>query len=80
MNHLISEREKQILFLIAYENTNDQIAEKLYISFETVRTHRRNLLEKLSVRNTAGLVRKSFELGLLPLEKDFRINPLIKSA
>jgi len=64
---IISQREKQVLELIAYENTNDQIAQQLYISHETVKTHRRNLLDKLSVKNTAGLVRRSFELGILQI-------------
>ncbi|MBK8504633.1 MAG: helix-turn-helix transcriptional regulator [Saprospiraceae bacterium] len=42
----ISDREKEVLELIAYENTNDEIAEKLYISIHTAKTHRKNLLEK----------------------------------
>ena len=69
MQHNLSHREQEVLRLIAYENTNDEIAEKLYISFQTVKTHRKNLLEKLSVKNTAGLVRRSFELGLLQIEQ-----------
>jgi len=72
MDRNISLREQEVLRLIAYENTNDEIAAKLYISNQTVKTHRKNLLEKLSVKNTAGLVRRSFELGLLSLQQSMR--------
>jgi DNA-binding CsgD family transcriptional regulator len=65
--HQLSQREKEVLELITYENTNDEIAQQLYISYETVKTHRKKLLEKLSVKNTAGLVRRGFELGFLSL-------------
>lgn len=61
----ISRREKQILELIVNEYTTKEIAEKLFISFGTVETHRKNLISKLEVRNTAGLVRKCLEFGLL---------------
>ncbi|GJM35495.1 MAG: DNA-binding response regulator [Saprospiraceae bacterium] len=61
----ISRREKQVLQLIVEEYTTAEIAEKLFISFGTVETHRRNLLIKLGARNTAGLVRTSLEYGLL---------------
>lgn len=61
----ISQRESQILQLIVNEFTNKEIASKLFISSQTVATHRKNMREKLSVRNTAGLVRKSLELGLI---------------
>ncbi len=64
---ILSPRERQVLHLIAYENTNVEIAEMLYISDQTVKSHRKNLLQKLSVKNSAGLVRKGFELGLLSL-------------
>ena len=60
----LSRREKQVLQLIVQERTTAEIAEELFISFGTVETHRRNLLMKLSVRNTAGLVRKAVEYKL----------------
>jgi DNA-binding NarL/FixJ family response regulator len=53
----LTKREIEILDLIANEYTNNQIAEKLYISPRTVDTHRRNLLQKLNAKNTAGLVK-----------------------
>ena len=61
----ISRREKQILNLIVWEKTTQEIADELFISFSTVETHRKNLLHKLDVRNTAGLVRVALENGLL---------------
>ena len=65
MSQLISPREREVLHLIAYEYTAKEIASQLYISNHTAITHRKNLMEKLHVKNTAGLVRRAFELGLL---------------
>lgn len=60
----LTERELEILSMIAGEHTNKEIAEKLFISPRTVDTHRRNLLLKLGVKNTAGLVRYAMSLGM----------------
>jgi DNA-binding CsgD family transcriptional regulator len=68
MTPVISPREREVLFLIAHENTSEEIAQKLCISNHTAKSHRKNLLEKLSVRNMAGLVRRGFELGIISLE------------
>lgn len=51
----LSKREKEIAFLVAKGNTSRQISEKLFLSLLTVNTHRRNLLKKLGVNNTAQL-------------------------
>ena len=64
----ISNREKEVLHLIAHEYTTNEIAKALYLSTHTVDTHRKNLLWKMDVKNVAGLVRKGFERGLLTLE------------
>ena len=64
MNYL-SDREKEVLHLIAYEHTACEIAAKLYISTHTVVTHRKNLLRKLKVKNIAGMVRVAYEQGVL---------------
>jgi DNA-binding NarL/FixJ family response regulator len=61
----ISPREIEVLKLIAQEFSNSEIAEKLYISIRTVDTHRRNLLEKLGAKNTAGLVRFAIQKGFV---------------
>lgn len=61
----LSDRELEVLELIAKEFTNNEIAEKLFLSPRTVDAHRRNLLEKTGSRNTAGLVRYAIEHNLL---------------
>ncbi len=61
----LSEREIEVLRLIAQEYSNGEIAEKLFISIRTVDTHRRNLLEKLQVKNTVGLVKYAINKGLI---------------
>ena len=53
----LTSREIEILKFIADELTNKEIANKLYISPRTVETHRRNLIQKLKVKNTVGLVK-----------------------
>ncbi|WP_343613738.1 response regulator transcription factor [Flavobacterium sp.] len=61
----LSSREKEILVLIAQEYNTAEIAEKTFISLNTVNTHRRNLLSKLNAKNTAGLVKYAVENGLV---------------
>ena len=55
-NYSLSIREIEILGLIMIGYTNHQIAEKLFISYETVRSHRKNILEKTKAKNTAALI------------------------
>jgi DNA-binding NarL/FixJ family response regulator len=62
---VITRREVEILRLIADEHTNPEIAEKLCISLHTVENHRNRILQKLGVKNTAGLIRKAIEQGLI---------------
>jgi DNA-binding NarL/FixJ family response regulator len=62
---VLSRREKEILELIAEGYTNPQIAEKLFISQFTVDSHRKNLLAKLNVKNTASLIRLAVERKLI---------------
>ncbi len=66
-NTSISNRELQVLHLVAYEHSTKEIAKELYISEHTVITHRKNLLLKMDAKNTAGLVRRGFEQGLLQI-------------
>jgi DNA-binding NarL/FixJ family response regulator len=63
--HELTTREKEILRLIVAEYTTQEIADKLFISFRTVENHRYSLLQKLEVKNTAGLVRVALTTGLL---------------
>lgn len=67
MNTNISMRETEVLHLIAYENTTNEIAAKLFMSHHTAMSHRKNLLQKLNVKNTAGLIRRAFELGIMTI-------------
>ncbi|MFU8813319.1 MAG: LuxR C-terminal-related transcriptional regulator [Balneolaceae bacterium] len=57
----VTKREKEILSLIVEGYTSAEIADMLYISPRTVETHRSNLMQKLKIKNTAGLVRYALE-------------------
>ncbi|PSL47997.1 LuxR family two component transcriptional regulator [Chitinophaga niastensis] len=61
----ITKREKEVLWLIANGHTNHEIAEKLFISADTVDSHRRNLLGKFHARNTAMLIKCAIDYKLL---------------
>lgn len=61
----LTEREKDVLKLLVQEMTSNEIAEKLCISFHTVETHRKNLISKLPVKNTVGLVKYAIDIGLI---------------
>ncbi|MBK6937574.1 MAG: response regulator transcription factor [Chitinophagaceae bacterium] len=61
----LTPRERQLLQLIAEGNTNQEIAEKIFLGVETVNSYRKNLLFKLGARNTAVLVKKAFEQKLI---------------
>jgi DNA-binding NarL/FixJ family response regulator len=63
--NVLSPREKEILQLIAEEHTSGEIGKLLFISEKTVEKHRANLMEKLHVRNLAGLVRLAIKFGLI---------------
>lgn len=60
----LSKREIQVIKLIVAELTNEEIAAKLNLSKRTVDGHRQNIIEKLNVRNTAGLVKFAIEANL----------------
>ncbi|HYG38562.1 MAG TPA: response regulator transcription factor [Cytophagales bacterium] len=61
----LTKREKEILKLIAEENSNQEIADKLFISLRTVETHRSNLIQKLNAKNTVSLVKEAIKRGLI---------------
>jgi DNA-binding NarL/FixJ family response regulator len=54
---ILTRREKEVLQLIVDGMTNNEIAEKLFVSVTTINSHRKNLLTKLEAKNTAALVR-----------------------
>ena len=62
---ILTRREKEILQMIAMEMTNDEIAQYLHVAKRTVDTHRQNLINKLKVRNTVGLIKVAFKLKLV---------------
>jgi DNA-binding NarL/FixJ family response regulator len=55
-DEILSKREIEILRLICKEFSNAEIAEKLFLSVSTIETHRKNIIAKLGVNNTVGLV------------------------
>ena len=61
----ITDRETEIICLVAEGNSNKQIADKLFLSLHTVTTHRKNIMGKLKVNNTAGLVLYAIKNNLL---------------
>lgn len=61
----LTDREKEVLALIAQEYTTNEIAEKLFLSKHTIEGYRKNLISKLNVRNLAGLTKYAIKLGLI---------------
>lgn len=65
LENQLSEREVEILKLIAEGFSNKEVGEKLFISHRTVDTHRTNLMKKLEVHNIAGLIRYAIQAGYI---------------
>jgi two-component system response regulator NreC len=61
----LTKREREILQLIAEGYTSKEIAEDLFISRKTVENHRANIMNKLEIHDTAGLVRYAIKIGLI---------------
>lgn len=61
----LTNREKDVLELISQEFTTAEIAEKLFLSERTIEGYRKNLLMKMGVKNSAGLILKAIKKGLL---------------
>ena len=64
----LSPRQREVLRLIALGRTTKQIAQELGISVKTVETHRAQLMERLGIRDVAGLVRYAILVGLIDVE------------
>ena len=62
----LSDREKEILMYVATGASNKEIAQRCYISETTVKTHLRNILSKMEVKNRAGAVSLATTMGILP--------------
>jgi len=61
----LSPREREILKLIAEGNSNSEIGSILFISDQTVKTHRANLMKKLDIHNLADLIKYAMKNGLI---------------
>jgi two-component system response regulator NreC len=61
----LSDREREVLRLLALGHTNQEIAQQLYISVRTAETHRAHIMQKLRLSSRAGLVRYAIAQGLL---------------
>ncbi len=61
----LTRRELEIIKLIGAENTNGEIAEKLFISERTVETHRKNIFKKTGSKSVVGLINYAYERGLI---------------
>lgn len=73
---VLSERENEIIVLIAEGQTNEQIAEFLFLSKHTVNTHRKNIMAKLGVKNTAGIVMYAVKTALVSPNR-FLFSPVL---
>lgn len=65
----LSGRETEVISLIAEGFTNGQVAEKLFLSAHTVTTHRKNIMSKIGVNNTAAVVMYAVKTGLVSPNK-----------
>ncbi|WP_163400440.1 response regulator [Flavobacterium fluviatile] len=63
--NVLSNKETEVLGLIAKGLTTKEIAEKLFVSSRTIETHRANILKKLEVKNTAELIKKAAKMNLI---------------
>ena len=61
----ITKREIEVVKLIAQELTTQEIADALFVSTNTVATHKRNLFVKMDVKNSVGMVKKAVDWGLI---------------
>ena len=66
----LTDREREVLTLIAEGYTNRQIADQLVVSVKTVETHRTNLMQKLDLHDRTDLVKYAIRQGLISLEAE----------
>jgi len=64
----LTEREREVLQLVAEGRTNQEIADKLTLSIKTVQTHRAHIMEKLDVHDRTDLVKYAMRKGMIPPE------------
>ena len=61
----LTDREQEIVRLLAKEYTNNKIADALHISYRTVETHRKNIMQKTKTHNLAGLMQFAYSKGFI---------------
>jgi DNA-binding NarL/FixJ family response regulator len=66
----LSEREREVLALLAHGHTNQEAADRLLLSVKTIETYRSRIAEKLGLRSRADLVRYALEMGLMALPEE----------
>lgn len=64
----LTDREQELLVLIAEGISNDQIADRLCISLKTVKNHRSNIMKKLDIHSTYELIRYAARLGIVDVD------------
>jgi len=64
-NIKLTNREMEVLGLIANENSNQEIADQLFLSVRTIESHRHSINQKLNIKTTAGLVKEAILRGLI---------------
>ena len=69
----LSNRKLEVLYLTTYEYTNQEIADKLFLSKGTIASYRNNIVAKFKSKNTAGIMRSAFESGSLLLIESGKI-------
>jgi DNA-binding NarL/FixJ family response regulator len=65
LNSILTGRELEIIILIALEYSGKEISEQLYITTNTVETHRKNIMKKLDAKNTIGIVKYALKNNLI---------------
>lgn len=70
---LLTNREKEIINLIIYEYSTKEIAQTLFIGTETVKSHRRQIMIKMDVKNVAGIVREAFFRRLVSIDHKAKV-------
>lgn len=68
-SNLLSGRQREVLALIAHGLSSQEMAEELFVSPETVRTHTKEILHRLKARHRAHAVARAFDLGLLTTDR-----------
>jgi DNA-binding NarL/FixJ family response regulator len=61
----LTKREQEVLEMVTEGLTTQEIAKKIFVSFDTVETHRRNIIQKFGARNTVDAVVKAMRMGMI---------------